>query len=59
MENKMTFKEWMEGRQRYDFEKMYDDYLRDLELQDQENKYPRDEAAEEKLQRKQQRRLQK
>jgi hypothetical protein len=28
----MTFKEWMEGRQRYDFEKMYDDYLRDLEL---------------------------
>ena len=46
MENKMTFKEWMEGRQRYDFEKMYDDYLRDLESQDQENKYPRDEAAE-------------
>ena len=42
----MTFKEWMGGKQRYDFEKMYDDYLRDLESQDQENKYPRDEAAE-------------
>ena len=42
----MTFEEWMGGKQRYDFEKMYDDYLRDLESQDQENKYPRDEAAD-------------
>jgi hypothetical protein len=42
----MSFEEWLKGKQKYDMEELYNDYLEDLKQKKLEKKYPRDEAAD-------------
>jgi hypothetical protein len=44
--NGMSFEEWLKGKQNYDMEELYNDYLEDLKQQEFERKYPRNEAAD-------------
>jgi hypothetical protein len=42
----MSFEDWLKGKQKYDMEELYNDYLEDLKQKKLEKKYPRDEAAD-------------
>ena len=44
--NGISFEEWLKGKQKYDMEELYNDYLEDLKQKEFEKKYPRNEAAD-------------